>query len=78
MDLLCSCCGEPWSLDHILHDEPEAFRRLGARIDACPSCKGKRPPMTEDQRERLDEIAEAAQMFGEDLDGFACFLEDVF
>jgi hypothetical protein len=34
--------------------------------------------MTEDQRERLDEIAEAAQMFGEDLDGFACFLEDVF
>lgn len=34
--------------------------------------------MNDDQLEHLDAVAEAARMFGDDLDGLACFLEDVF
>ena len=30
MDLLCTCCGEPWDIYHVLHEEPEEFdRRAG-------------------------------------------------
>jgi len=76
MDIICTCCGEPWSIHHILHDAPEEFIRDGALITACECCKGVRPKLSEDAREYLDSVAEAASMFGDDLDGFACFLED--
>ena len=22
MDLICTCCGEPWDVDYVLHEEP--------------------------------------------------------
>ena len=32
MDLICTCCGEPWDIYHVLHEEPEGFDRQGGRI----------------------------------------------
>ena len=27
MDVICTCCGEPWDIYHVLHEEPQAFDR---------------------------------------------------
>jgi hypothetical protein len=43
MDILCTCCGEPWDVYHVLHESPEGFTRHGCLITACPCCLGKRP-----------------------------------
>ncbi len=77
MDVICTCCGEPWHIDHVLHEEPEEFDRRGALIRACPVCDGTRPAnQSHEQREHLDAIAQVALMLGDDIDGFAACLED--
>ena len=78
MDIICTNCGEPYDTDYILHDAPEEFKRNGCLITACPCCEDRTSnPLSPDQRERLQAIAEVATLFGEDIDGFAAFLEDM-
>ena len=79
MDLICTNCGEPWDLDHVLHDaEPGDFERDGGLITRCPHCEEQtKTPLPEKERERLSVIAEVAPFFGDDVDGLACFLEDM-
>lgn len=79
MDLVCTNCGEPWDLDHVLHDaEPGDFERDGGLITRCPHCEEQtKTPLPEKQREKLEVIAAVAEYFGSDIDGFACLLEDM-
>src|SRR3954465_6817428 len=77
MDLLCTRCGEPWDMYHVLHESPEDFERVGSRIARCPSCAGKQVRLSRSERERLDAIAHVADMLGDDVDGFAAFLDDM-
>ena len=76
MDLMCLTCGEPWEVDHVLHEAPADFERKGCRITRCPACAGRLPTLTESDRGRLRELAEVAVLHGSDIDGFAAFLED--
>ena len=78
MDIICTCCGQPWDMYHVLHEEPQGFDREGALIKACPCCHGEQPDaLNRHSRRQLGSLAEAAGLFGDDLDGFAAFLEDV-
>ena len=78
MDIICTCCGEPWDVDYVLHEEPQAFEREGALIKACLCCHGRQPEdLNRRTRDQLRALAEAARLFGEDIDGFAAFLEDM-
>ncbi len=76
MDLVCTRCGEPWHMDHVLHEEPEEFKRRGGRIDRCPACPKGRPKLHPKERARLQTIRELADALGDDIDGFAATLED--
>ena len=77
MDLICTCCGEPWDVDHVLHDEPGGFDRSGGLIRSCPCCHGKEPDgMTEERRSRLSAVAAVAELLGDDVDGLAATLDD--
>ncbi len=76
MDLVCIRCGEPWDMDYVRHEEPDAFKRRGGRIDHCPCCPKEKPKHSANQQERLDVIAELADLLGEDIDGLAGTLED--
>ena len=77
MDILCTCCGEPWDVTHVLHEEPHSFERNGALISACPCCTGNRPEdLPAKAREDLDALKALALMLGDDVDGFAAILED--
>jgi len=79
MDLLCTTCGEPFDMDHVLHEEPAAFKRSGAAITGCPCCKandyGKALPPA--QRAKLDAARELGELLGDDVDGYAAELEDL-
>ena len=79
MDIRCTNCGEPWDVDHVLHEaEPEDFDRQGGLIRHCPCCEeNRRTPLPEKERSRLAAIAAVAPLFGDDLDGLAAFLEDM-
>ena len=78
MDLICTCCGEPWAVDHVLHQEPDGFDRQGGLIRSCPCCHGTPPKgMTEERRSRLQAVAAAAQLLGDDVDGVAALLDDL-
>ena len=79
MDIRCTNCGEPWDVDHVLHEaEPEDFDRQGGLITRCPCCEeNQRTPRPAKERSRLAAIAAVAPLFGDDLDGLAAFLEDV-
>lgn len=78
MDILCTCCGEPWDVSYVMHEEPLAFDRRGCLIVACPCCSGHRPTdLSPAQRQHLEAVAQAARLFGRDVDGFAAFLEDL-
>ena len=78
MDIICTCCGEPYHIDHVLHDDPGAFERQDCLITACPTCNGRKPArLNRRTRDQLRALADAAKLFGDDLDGFACFLEDM-
>ena len=76
MDLVCTRCGEPWSLDYVLHDEPEAFERNGGRIDRCPACPKEPPRHSRKQLERLAAVKQLANLLGADVDGLAATLEE--
>ena len=79
MDIICCCCGEPWDIYHVVHESPEAFERTGALIRRCPCCEGVRPSkLPKEFAERLDAFALVAEQSGDDLDGFAVFIEDFF
>lgn len=78
MDLICFRCGEPWSLDDVLHELSNDFIRNGCVITRCPSCTSMpQVELSSEQLRCLSDLAVAAAMFGDDYDGFACFLEDV-
>ncbi len=76
MDVLCTCCGEPWDTYYVQHEEPEGFIRKGAVITACPFCKGRKPQIPAARREKLDAINAVAELLGDDIDGLAATLED--
>ncbi len=77
MDLICLTCGEPWDVDHVLHDAPADFQRKGCAITRCPACAKRLPTLSKEYRRQLGELTEVAEMHGSDCDGFAAFLEDV-
>jgi hypothetical protein len=78
MDVICTCCGEPWDIYHVLHEEPQGFDREGALIKGCPCCHGRQPEdLNRRTRDHLRTLAKAARLFGEDIDRFAAFLEDM-
>ena len=43
MDLICTCCGEPWDVYHVLHEDTTEFDRQGGLIRGCPCCHGIPP-----------------------------------
>lgn len=79
MDLLCTTCGEPWDLDHVLHEEPEAFTRAGAAIVTCPCCENSEhgKNLRQKDRERLSAARELGKLLGDDVDGYAAELQDM-
>lgn len=78
MDVICFNCAEPWDIHTVIHDEPESFKRRGCLIRAYPCCQGEPRQLPYEMREDLNALAEVALMNGDDLDGFACFLEDFY
>jgi hypothetical protein len=78
MDIICTCCGEPYDIDYVLHEDPDAFKREGCLIRACDICHGVVPAhLNRRTRAQLRALVDAAKLFGDDIDGFACFLEDM-
>jgi len=77
MDILCTTCGERWSIDHVLHDEPEEFEREGARVTRCPACRRGRPRLSTADRNRLALAEELALLCSDDVDAYAAELEDL-
>ena len=77
MDLVCTSCGEPWDLDHVLHEEPELFTRAGAAIVACPCCKSRTGELTTEERAKLAAARELGELLGDDVDGYAAELADL-
>ncbi len=77
MDLVCTSCGEPWDLDYVLHEEPEAFVRKGAAIVSCPCCPEQKGKVTKEQREKLAAARELGELLGDDVDGYAAELADL-
>ena len=84
MDLVCTSCGEPWDLDHVLHEEPELFTRAGAAIVACPGChpsgdppQGDKRGLSAEKRAKLAAARELGELLGDDVDGYAAELEDL-
>ena len=76
MDLVCTRCGELWSLDYVLHDEPEAFERKGGLIRRCPCCPKDKPRVSLRERQRIAAVKELAGLLGADADGLAAVLEE--
>ena len=78
MDILCTCCGETWDVDSVLHEEPKGFTRHGCVITACPHCFGKpSSDQTRLYRKYLDAVAEVARLYRDDIDAFAGFVKDL-
>jgi hypothetical protein len=77
MDLVCTTCGEPWDLDYVLHEEPEAFAREGAAIVSCPCCHERKPKLKKEERAKLEAARELGKLLGDDVDGYAAELEDL-
>lgn len=76
MDLVCIRCGEPWDVDHVLHDDPNGFQRCGGLITRCPTCPIVAPRHAPQERLRLASIVAVAESLGNDIDGLAAALED--
>lgn len=77
MDILCTRCGEPWDIYEVLHGEIERFERNGCLVSRCPCCWSKQSvELPVDLQRTLSAVAEVAPLFGDDIDGFAAFLED--
>ncbi len=76
MDVVCARCGEPWDIHHVLHDEPQSFERRGCLIGRCPCCPERVALDDAALRTRLRSIRVLAVIHGDDLDAFACALQD--
>lgn len=79
MDIICTNCGEPWDIDHVLHDAPQDFTRKGGVITKCPCCPkdGIEPNLDEKTKLKLEAAAALGEILGDDIDGLACELEDL-
>ena len=76
MNVVCFTCGERWDIFHVLHVEPDDFDRSGAVIRRCPCCtKDRISRISESFRAELDALREVAELQGDDIDGFAAFLD---
>lgn len=76
MDLICTRCGEPWDVYHVMHDaEPGDFTRKNGLIVRCPACPAKKVKLDSKQRETVEMLAD---MTGDDIDGLAAELDDLF
>ena len=75
MDLICVNCGEPWSIDHVLHDAPHQFKRSGGVIRHCPCCSQKKA-LTEEEKFKLESINALGELLGDDIDGLAAEIEN--
>ena len=76
MDLVCTRCGEPWHVDHVLHDEPEGFERKDGVIFHCPVCPRETPIHSDEEEARLETIRVLGEVLGDDIDALAATLED--
>jgi hypothetical protein len=76
MDLICTRCGEPWDLDHVLHEDPGGFDRDGGLIRRCPSCPAEEPKLDPHTRAKLAAVRAVAQLMGDDVDGLAAAIAD--
>ena len=76
MDLVCTNCGEPWEMDYVLHEEPEAFERRNGVIEHCPSCPKHKVKKTPQEEDRLAIIRALGEISGDDIDGLCADLED--
>jgi hypothetical protein len=78
MDIICINCGEPWSIDYVLHDAPDEFERTGGVIKKCPCCpKDKKPVLDEKTKMKLEAVEVLGEILGDDIDGLACEIEDL-
>lgn len=77
MDLICTRCGEPWDMDHVLHEEPRAFKRHKACIYRCPACPVEPPELPPEEHNRLEMVAAVAVIAGDDIDAAAAMFEDL-
>ena len=75
-DLICARCGEPWALDHVVHDDPEAFEREGSLITRCPPCPIDASSVSPAMLQRAQLAGVTADLLGDDLDGAAAMLDD--
>ena len=76
MDLICTRCGEPWDLYHVLHEDPTGFDRDGGLIRRCPTCPQEAPKLDPHMRLKLATVAAMAQVLGDDVDGLAAAIAD--
>lgn len=76
MDIYCHNCGEPYTIDYVLHDEPQLFKRQGCVIFLCPGCKGAPQHLSAEEENRLIALRELAYAYGDDIDGYATEAED--
>jgi hypothetical protein len=80
MDLCCARCGEPWDMDHVLHEEPQDFKYKDGRISECPACRGKSDKdlnLSPGQKNRADIAGVLADLLGDDVDGIAAEMADL-
>jgi hypothetical protein len=84
MDLICSNCGEPWEVGHVLHEQPELFERKGSVITSCPCCDAnitfQENELSDQERNKikqwLSDVKDVCEMLGDDIDGAASYLKD--
>jgi hypothetical protein len=78
MDIYCLKCGEPWDLIHVMDNKDEfvfAEENTG-KITKCPCCE-EVVDLTKEERGRLDSLSALADIMGDDIDGYAAFVEDL-
>lgn len=77
MDLFCTNCGEPWDVDHVVHDEPDDFERHGSAITRCPACPKDDRKILKASKDRAEAAAMITDLLGDDIDGAAAEMEDL-
>lgn len=76
MDLICIACREPWDMDHVLHEDPDAFVRKHGVITHCPCCGKRTEPLSNEERDKSEAIAAIGDVLGDDIDGLAAEIEN--
>lgn len=64
-------------MDYVLHEAPDDFEKRGSVIVGCPSCAGKEVTFGTGTKNRLTAIAVVGDLLGDDVDGYAAFIEDM-